>query len=387
MELLYTIDAGADEPIMLIDKHIGYDEDDGYGIMGDLFARELLYLDTLGKKRIQVWINSGGGSVIDGYAIYNAILKSVTKVDTYVSGMCASIAAVIFQAGRRRYMADYGILMYHNPFGSDNTKLLDAMRSSLLTMICGRCNMSEADMSRMMARTTYIDATEALQLHLCDEIEQSVDLNKKRLVPVMNGDDTKAFWKESNLILNSLFNKPNIKQMKQVTNRLRLTDDASETSIVSAIEDIQNKNTQYAADIAALNKKSKEEMDTMQNKIKETEDALNAMKKDFEDCKNELEEVKKEKEDGENATKKEKAKNLINAYVVSGRIAKDDAAEWEADAVENFEKIKNRLEKMPVNRGAVKFDTTSKNPQTQFANIVAGGTARDMANIQNKLKK
>src|SRR5580693_4406944 len=132
---MYCTDTSAEEPIMLINKHIGFDEKDGQGIDGSLFQAELLALDRIGKKRIQVWINSPGGTVMDGYNIYNAILKSDTKVDTYCVGICASIAAVIFQAGRKRIMADYGLLMYHNPYGGTGGDELDAMRNSICTMI------------------------------------------------------------------------------------------------------------------------------------------------------------------------------------------------------------------------------------------------------------
>ncbi len=89
---IYTIDVESDEPIMLINKHIGNDDQLGQGIDGSIFQAELLRLDTMGKKRIQVWISSEGGIVMDGYKIYNAILKSKTKVDTYNVGICASIA-------------------------------------------------------------------------------------------------------------------------------------------------------------------------------------------------------------------------------------------------------------------------------------------------------
>jgi ATP-dependent protease ClpP protease subunit len=59
----YTIDPNAETPIMLINKHIGYDEQAGPGIMGDQFQMELLTLDAMGKRNIHVWINSEGGSV------------------------------------------------------------------------------------------------------------------------------------------------------------------------------------------------------------------------------------------------------------------------------------------------------------------------------------
>src|SRR5206468_3552386 len=102
-----------------------------------------------------------GGLVSDGYNIYNAILKSQTKVDTYCTGMAASIAGVIFQAGRNRIMADYGILMYHNPFGGDNDAI-NAITDSIATMIAGRCGKDKDAVLLIMHDTTFIRAEDAL---------------------------------------------------------------------------------------------------------------------------------------------------------------------------------------------------------------------------------
>ena len=90
---MYTVDTSADEPIMLINSHIGFDPEDGMGVDGAQFQRELLELDSMGKKRIQVWINSPGGNVMDGYNIFSAICDSKTPVDTYAKGVVASIAS------------------------------------------------------------------------------------------------------------------------------------------------------------------------------------------------------------------------------------------------------------------------------------------------------
>ena len=46
MNLIYTIDASVEEPIMLLNKHVGYDATDGMGIDGSIFQSELLYLET-----------------------------------------------------------------------------------------------------------------------------------------------------------------------------------------------------------------------------------------------------------------------------------------------------------------------------------------------------
>ncbi len=64
---MYCIDHHSDEPIMLINTHIGSDETDGQGIDGSLFQQELLQLDSLGKKRIEIavflnFVNYAGNS-------------------------------------------------------------------------------------------------------------------------------------------------------------------------------------------------------------------------------------------------------------------------------------------------------------------------------------
>jgi ATP-dependent Clp endopeptidase proteolytic subunit ClpP len=71
-------------------------------------------------KTINVYINSYGGSVSDGLAIYNALkrkAKAGVAVDTFVDGIGASIASLIFMAGAKRSMAANTRLMVHAPWG------------------------------------------------------------------------------------------------------------------------------------------------------------------------------------------------------------------------------------------------------------------------------
>ena len=204
--MIYTIDPSVDEPIMLINSHIGMDEVEGMGIDGALFQKELLQLDTLGKKRIQIWINSPGGVVTDGYSIYSAILKTNTPVDTVCVGAAASIAGVIFQAGRKRIMADYAWLMYHNPFGGNDDTMLKTMKDSIVTMIASRCGMDEKTVASIMARDSFIQADEALKMKLCDSIEGSDEQNTKYLRKVT---DSLSFHRECNKVLNSIIYNQN----------------------------------------------------------------------------------------------------------------------------------------------------------------------------------
>jgi len=345
MEFRYTVDVNSDEPVMLINKHIGFDSEDGFGIDGSSFQAELLALDTMGKSKIQVWINSPGGSVLEGMSIYNAILKSKTKVDTYCAGICASIAAVIFQAGRNRVMSDYGLLMYHNPYNQDGTKDegLDKIKGSLVSMISGRCSKTESEISAMMDKTTWITASEAMDSGLCDKVEMSSDYNKKRMV--QQGQDMRAYWKESNVVLNNLFNK-NSKMIK-VANKLGLNPDSSEDVILNAVTDVQNK-------LASAEAKNKENED----KILELEIAQESKAKELETIQNELAELKKTSAEVEDNAKTEKATAMVQNFAKEGRIKNDAETieKWVNKAKEDFDGVKALIEELPLNKKSEKLD-------------------------------
>lgn len=262
MKLKYTVDETSDEPIILVNKHIGMDETEGEGILGDQFQNELMYLDTLGKKRIKVYICSPGGDVMDAMKMYHSILATKTKVDTYNGGVAASSAGFVFQAGRTRYMSDYALLMMHNPSGASdeaNSPALTAFKDSIVKMLSRKCSMDETTVSDMMNNTTWLNAEECQKMGFCDVVENSADMNKPRAVsaPTM---DVNATWKKYCNYFNSLHTtKPQL-TMKKVTNFLKLNNDASEESILSAIEAIQNKvvSAEAAKETAETNLSAKE---------------------------------------------------------------------------------------------------------------------------------
>lgn len=363
----YCIDTQVDEPIMLINQHIGFDEKEGMGIDGAIFQQELLALDSMGKKRIQVWINSPGGIVTDGYSIYNAILKSKTPVDTYGIGTVASIAAVIFQAGRKRIMADYAWLMYHNPFGSKNDSVIDIITESLITMISQRSGMTSEKVAEMMKRTTYITATEALEMGLCDSIEESKTANTKYLRNVENALD---FHKECNKVLNTILinntKTPKTMDYKLVTNRLKLNDAATEESILKAIDAIENRAKAAEADNAKIKseaedkaKADEEEMDKLKAKIEKAEAAAKAANAELEKCKAELDAMNEDKLKAEEAMKAEKAKNMVEDFAKAGRIKNEASVilKWTNTALSlGLDEVKDMIEALPLNKEAEKIE-------------------------------
>src|SRR5690606_25494897 len=113
--LAYRIEAKADDRAeILIYDEIGADPWTGTGIGADDFVRELRAIKA---PRIDVRINSVGGSVFEGNAIYNALARHPAHVDVYIDGIAASIASVIAMAGDKIYIAANAHVMIHNPHG------------------------------------------------------------------------------------------------------------------------------------------------------------------------------------------------------------------------------------------------------------------------------
>ncbi len=379
MNFEYVINPEADEPIMVIDSHIGPDGvgENGVitkGIDGAKWARELLMLDSQGKRRVQVYINSPGGIVTDGYSICSAMLHTKCKVDTYCIGLAASIAAVAFMCGRDRCMADYSILMFHDPYGGSNSEALEKMKNSIATLISTRSNLTIETVLAIMAKTSFLDASEAMEIPgLITDIQMSSDANKGRLTPVKN--DAKAFWKQAQTIFNSALNiKPKEEEnktpntvmtdFKTINNRLGLMDEANEASRTKALDAIINKaemSDKKAEDLAkkcaemedAMNKQKA----TMEDEAKKQKEAYDKMEAEFTKMKEAKDAFEKEAKEKEKAETKEKAKNLIEVAVKDGKIKgeAETILKWTNRAEADFTGIKDLLDDMGVNRAGVDF--------------------------------
>lgn len=392
MEFLYTVDPWAEVPIMLLNDDIGVDPETGKGIDGSKFQAELMALDAMKPKSIEVWINSTGGNVEDGYNINSAILLSKTPVDTVDVGMAASIAGVFFQAGRKRIMMDYAWLMYHNPSGGDNKKLLDTMKVSIAKMVA-RSGKTEEDILAMMKKETFIDAAEALKLGLCDEIRNGSDHNKKRLTFSGLVADVNNFHQNAKLVVNKILEtkpKNKIMSLKLVTNKLGLNEDATEDNILKAIEKVENKLTQAESELVKVQNKAKSDMDDAEDKVakakaalKKAEDDLAGMKKEKDALAAETDSLKKEKADAEDAMNTEKCKNMVQGFAKAGRI-KDEPKTitfWTELAKADFATVKDQIEALPLNKTAPVITITPDANSKKYTFGVA------MVEIKNKLEK
>ena len=157
-----------------------YDEVGAFGSGSKEFLADL---GKLSGQHIHLRINSPGGSVVEGTAIYNALRRHQGGLTVHIDALAASMASVIAMAGSPVYIADNALLMIHNPWtvsmgDSDQLRreaaLLDKLKDSLRNAYVRKTGMEADRIAQMMDEETWLDAVEAVALGFADAIEEGV---------------------------------------------------------------------------------------------------------------------------------------------------------------------------------------------------------------------
>ena len=87
--------------------------------LSNIIISELLYLDSISNEDISIYINSPGGSITSGMAIYDTMNFIKSDVSTICIGMAASMAAFLLSSGKKgkRYILPNSEVMIHQPLG------------------------------------------------------------------------------------------------------------------------------------------------------------------------------------------------------------------------------------------------------------------------------
>ena len=152
----------------------------GDGVRSGDIARELLEAEALTGK-VDVRINSNGGEVYSGIAIFNALKNSKADITIYVDGIAASMASVIALCGKPVQMSRYARLMLHSVQGGcygnkDEMKNcireIEALEDTLCEMYATRMGKAKDEIRAMYfdGRDHWRRADEALALGLIDGI-------------------------------------------------------------------------------------------------------------------------------------------------------------------------------------------------------------------------
>lgn len=134
-------------------------------------AQEIAALE--GVDTINVYINSYGGEVAEGLAIYNALRRHKAKIRTVCDGFACSAASVVFMAGDERVMSNASLLMIHNAWmlamGDQNDLRknaddLEIINAATIQAYLNHVNISEDKLREMMDAETWISAADALEM-------------------------------------------------------------------------------------------------------------------------------------------------------------------------------------------------------------------------------
>ena len=172
----FNIIPSAGEVAILLYGDVG----DGQRVDSGRVVAELMALAEQYKK-IDVRINSRGGDVFSGIAIYNALRTSKADITVYIDGVAASIAGIIALCGKPLYMSPYAKLMLHAVSGGtwgnaselrQMAEVMENLQGDLASMIAGRCGMKKDEVLAKYfdEKDHWVSAQEALEMKLIDGI-------------------------------------------------------------------------------------------------------------------------------------------------------------------------------------------------------------------------
>jgi ATP-dependent Clp endopeptidase proteolytic subunit ClpP len=158
-----------------------YDEIGAFGVPAKAFLDELKALGPVAELTVR--INSPGGSVFDGVAIYNALKRHDAAITVWIDGIAASIASMIAMAGDEVVMPENAMLMLHDPSGlvvgtaadmRGMAEALDRMKAGMVAAYRDKSGRDDAEIEALMREESWLSAQEAVALGLADRVEAPV---------------------------------------------------------------------------------------------------------------------------------------------------------------------------------------------------------------------
>jgi ATP-dependent Clp protease protease subunit len=143
------------------------------------FVKGLHVLNDLSRQPIRIILNSLGGNIVDGFAIFDAISSSESETTIEINGSAESIAAVIVQAADRRVAHVHAEFMLHDGTTTVDARWRDAelqvashrvFRKRMYDVFSSRTGKKTSYYRERMKNDWYLTATQALSEGLIDEV-------------------------------------------------------------------------------------------------------------------------------------------------------------------------------------------------------------------------
>ena len=209
-----------------------FDEIGTYGVTAQDFISEIKGLKDM---PINLRINSLGGDVFDGMAMYNVIKRREAKTTVYIEGIAASIATIIALGADEVIMAENSLFMIHNAWGGTSgeakdmrktAETLDKITSELTDIYVKKTGLSYDALAEMMDEESWLNAQEAFDLGFIDTISDSIKVAAKY--------DVSKF---KNITQEEIKNKLSINiNNKKMTNELKDWFNSKVEEIVTAVK-------------------------------------------------------------------------------------------------------------------------------------------------------
>lgn len=144
-------------------------------------------IEGLEVDRINVYINSYGGEVAEGLAIYNALRRHKAKIKTVCDGFACSAASVVFMAGDERVMSNASLLFIHNVWNwavGDMNQLrkaaddLETINAAAIQAYMNHISISEDELKAMLDAETWISAADALEMGFATAVVNPASTDK-----------------------------------------------------------------------------------------------------------------------------------------------------------------------------------------------------------------
>jgi len=145
---------------------------------------KLLYLDSVNNEDISLYINSPGGSVIQGLAIIDCMNIIKSKVSTYCIGSAYSMGAIILSCGAigKRHCLPNSEIMIHSPSStmsgksdeiSLSAKRLDETKDKLIELLSKTTKKNKRQINSYFKKDSFMNSKEALEYGIIDKIIKS----------------------------------------------------------------------------------------------------------------------------------------------------------------------------------------------------------------------
>lgn len=149
--------------------------------LANIIIAELLYLDSINNDDIELYINSPGGSITSGMAIYDTMNFIKSDVSTTCLGIAASMAAFLLSCGTKgkRYCLPNAEVMIHQPLGGVQgqateidivAKRIINLKKKLNTILSKNTDKTLKQIEKDTDRDHYLSSVEALDYGIIDEI-------------------------------------------------------------------------------------------------------------------------------------------------------------------------------------------------------------------------